>query len=235
MGSLKSHRAFVARLAQACKVRALFVAYRLAPEHPFPAALEDAVTAYKWLQENDVAPQHILVAGDSSGGGLTLALAITLRDQDEPLPAALICLSPLTDAAATGETHQSNAKADPWLRPEAISILRHYIARQNPNHPLISPLYADVHGLPPICIHVGQDEILLSDSTRFAERARAAGIDVTLRVWQGMWHVFPGFAPFVPEAGAAINEIGEFVSKVLSRQRAAEPAVSRPSQIEGDR
>jgi acetyl esterase/lipase len=218
-GSIKSHRAFVARIAAAGKLRALLIEYRLAPEHPFPAALQDSLCAYDWLRDNNY--ERIIIVGDSAGGGLALSTLISLRDQHKPMPVGLVCISPLVDLEGTGESLISNARRDPWLTVEAESILRHYIGDHDPRDPLISPLYADLSGLPPMLIHVGQDEIMLSDSTRLAEKAKQAGVAVEItkqagvaveiKIWSGMWHVFPYFAPFVPEASQAIAEIGAFI------------------------
>jgi acetyl esterase/lipase len=211
VGSLDSHRGVAARLSQACQMEVLLLDYRLAPEHPFPAALDDAVAAYCWLLQNGLLPQRLVIAGDSAGGGLTLATLLSLREWGSPLPAAAVCISPLTDIEGTGESFVSKATADPWLTPESISILRHYVGTNNPRLPLLSPIYADLCGLPPLLIHVGSDEILLSDSTRLAEQAGATGVEVKLKVWPEMWHVFHCFAPYLPEARQAIEEVGAFV------------------------
>lgn len=211
MGSPDTHRAMAARIAIASKARALVLDYRLAPEHPFPGALEDAVAAYRWLLEHKTAPEQIVFAGDSAGGGLALAAQLWLRDAGDPMPASVVCISPLTDMEGTGESVLTRAKADPVLTIKDIVVLRHYLADNDPRSPLLSPLYGDLSGLPPILIHVGNDEILLSDSTRLAERARAAGVDVTLDIYDGMWHTWHFFAPYLPEATQAIAEIGAFV------------------------
>lgn len=213
IGSCATHRALAARIAQSCGARALVLDYRLAPEHPFPAALEDAVAGYRWLLQQGISPQDILIAGDSAGGGLALATLVYLRDIGESLPASTFCISPWTDLEGTGESLRTRAKADPWVTRDALALGRHYVGAHDPRLPLISPLYADLLGLPAMLIHVGTDEIILSDSTRIAERARAAGVDVTLKVWEGMWHVFHCFAPHVPEANQAIEEAGRFVRK----------------------
>lgn len=218
MGSCTSHRAMTARLAEACGARALLLEYRLAPEHPFPAALEDSLAAYRGLLQGGIQPQHIIMGGDSAGGGLALATLASLRSSADPLPAAAVCLSPWTDLAHTGESLKTRAKADPWLVPKAAEIQAgYYCARNDPRDPFISPLYADLQGLPPILIQVGEDEILMSDSTRFADRARKAGVEVTLDVWPGMWHVWHALAPKLPEANRAIAAVGEFVGNILQR------------------
>lgn len=211
MGSCATHRAFAARLAKACDVRALVLDYRLAPEHPYPAALEDSLDAYHWLRSQGVSPTNIIIAGDSAGGGLVLSTLISLRDNGAPLPAMAVCLSPWTDLACTGESLRTNAKVDPWGAADSLAMGAHYVGSNEPRHPLISPLYADLHGLPATLIHAGSDDILLSDASRFAERAKAAGGDVTLKIWDRMWHVFQLMAPFMPEANHAIDDIARYV------------------------
>ena len=211
--SLDTHRGLAARLALASGARVLVIAYHLAPEFPFPAALEDALGAYRWLLGQGLPPENIAIAGDSAGGGLTLACALSLRDASEPLPAALVCLSPWTDLTFSGETIRTLAGVDPLLKPGRLPIAAYYTGSHDPAEALISPLFADLRGLPPLLIHVGSDEILLSDSTRLAEKARCAGVDVTLEIWKDMWHVFQVFAPYVPEAQESIDLIGAFVRR----------------------
>lgn len=210
-----THRGLAARLALASGARVLLLAYRLAPEHPFPAALEDTLSAYYWLLGQGLSPAKISIGGDSAGGGLVVACSLSLRDASAPLPAALFCLSPWIDLTYSGETIHTLADVDPLLKPGKTSVMTsivsYYAGTHNPAEALISPLFADLHGLPPLLVHVGSDEILLSDSTRLAEKARCAGVQVTLQVWEGMWHVFQVFAPYVPEAQQSIDRIGEFV------------------------
>ncbi len=209
--SLDTHRGLAARLALASGAPVLLIAYRLAPEYPFPAALEDALAAYHWLLGQGLSPANIAIGGDSAGGGLTLACAVSLRDAPTPLPAALVCLSPWTDLTFSGETFRTLAKVDPVLKPGKTPRVDYYAGAHDPAEALISPLFADLHGLPPLLIHVGTDEILLSDSTRLAEKARLAGVNVSIKIWTDMWHVFQVFAPYVPEAQESIDLIGEFV------------------------
>ncbi len=218
MGSPDTHRVMAARIAIASRARALVLDYRLAPEHPFPAALEDAVAAYRWLLAHGTSPEQIVFAGDSAGGGLALAALLALRDAGDPMPAGVVCLSPLTDMEGTGESVITRAKADPILRLEDSVVFKHYLADHDARSPLLSPLYGDLRGLPPMLIHVGNDEIMLSDSTRLAECARAAGVDVTLDIYEGMWHVWHFFAPYLPEAVQAIGEIGMFVRERCSQE-----------------
>lgn len=212
LGWHTSYRSMVSRLCRVCSARALAVDYRLAPEQPFPAALDDCVAAYRWLLSQGIAPQEIVIAGDSAGGNLTLSTLLALRDAGNPLPAGAVCLSPVTDLACSGEsfTHKTDPLLDAdWLR----QVFQMYTNGHQTHVPLLSPLYADLGGLPPVLIQVGSDEILLSDSTRLAERAQAAGVDVTLDVWQGMWHVWQLFVPYLPEANKALETIGAFAQK----------------------
>jgi acetyl esterase/lipase len=203
------HRRLVAYLCRAAACRALVADYRLAPEYPFPAALEDCLTVYRWLLKSGTAPGDIVIAGDSAGGNLTLATLLSLRDAAEPLPAAAVCVSPMTDLLGTGASFRTNK--DPVVTAEfALMMARHYAGAQDPRSPLISPFYAELYGLPPLLIHVGGDEILLSDAEGFADKARAAGVDVRLVVWPRMWHVWH-LLPSLPEARQAIEAIGGFI------------------------
>lgn len=212
VGSPESHRDLTWRLAEAAGMRAIVLDYRLAPEHPFPAALDDACTAYQWLLDQGIDHCSIAIAGDSAGGGLTLSTLVRLRDEGKPLPAAAALLSPWTDLAATGRSLQTNAKADPMLRPEILpSIADLYLGGRDPRDPLVSPLYADLHGLPPTIIHVGSTEILRDDAVRVAEKLRQAGVPVTLDVWDNMPHVWHIFGSRLPEAREAIDQLGAFL------------------------
>jgi acetyl esterase/lipase len=220
-GGLDSHRPLSARISAASGCAVLAVDYRLAPEHPFPAGLDDCLASYGWLRENGpnrAAPARSLcVAGDSAGGNLTLALLLALRERALPLPNAAIPISPATDFLATGDSWRTRAERDPILNmgPEGIRLLAQvYLqGRAEPGDPLASPLYGDYRGLPPLLFHVGDAEVLLDDSTRAAEKASNAGVDVTLEVWPEMPHVWHAFAPFLPEATQAIERIGAFVRK----------------------
>jgi acetyl esterase/lipase len=213
-GSSHSHRALAANIAHAANARALTIDYRLAPEHPYPAALEDALTAYRWLIEKHVRPEQITIAGDSAGGGLTVALLLALRDLDIPMPASAVLLSPWTDLSASGESWQANAKADYVINGEKLQVsARMYLGGTDPRTPLASPLYANLGGLPRLLIQVGSEEILLSDSTHLAEHARRADVNVTLEVWEGMQHVWHFAANIVPEGREAIKRIGEFIQE----------------------
>lgn len=212
-----THRPLTAKLALASRLPALSLCYRLAPEHPFPAALEDCLAGYRWLLSEGIAPDRIVVGGDSAGGNLTLVLMLALREAGEPLPAGAFCFSPLTDMTIVEGSRLTRAQADPIFgdlkHPERM--VESYYRGHDPRNPLLSPVYADLHGLPPLLVHVGEDEILLDDSTRVVERAQAAGVDARVVVWPGMWHVFQAFGMFIPEAQQSIDEIGEFIQNIL--------------------
>ena len=219
LGWYNSHRWLVAYICQAATSRALAVNYRLAPEDPFPAALEDCLAAYRWLLKSGTSPQQIVVAGDSAGGNLALATLMALRDAGDPLPAAAVCISPMTDLAGTGESFSTHK--DPLLTTRfALSMARYYAGDQDPRLPLISPHYGNLDRLPPLLIHVGEDEILLSDAARLTDNARAAGVDVSLVIWPKMWHVWHAFAPYLPEAQQAIDAIGIFIRERVRSAKA---------------
>ncbi len=185
--------------------------YRLAPEHPFPAAIDDAVAAYRGLLASGIPAGELTIAGDSAGGGLTLAALLSLRDAGDPLPAAAMLFSPWTDLAGTGESLVSNDKRDAMFNGDGIATAAlPYLAGADPRNPLASPLYAELHGLPPLLIHAGSYEVLLDDSTRLAARARAAGTQVTLRTWPVVPHVWPLFT-FLPEARESLDAAARFL------------------------
>ena len=212
MGSVNTHRAMIARISRAAQARVLAINYRLAPEHPFPAAVDDATAAYRWLVKEGYQPSKLVIAGDSAGGGLTFAALVALRDARTPLPAAAVPISPWNDLAGTGASIKSRAGVDPMVGRQGLApMARQYAGSADLKTPLLSPLYADLQGLPPLLIHVGDAEVLLDDSTRIAERAKAAGVDVTLEVWPEMIHVWHVFAKLLPEGQQAIDRIGEFV------------------------
>ena len=212
LGSLDSHRNLVGRLSAEAKARVLSLDYRLAPEHPYPAAVEDAVAAYRWLLAEGVPANRIAISGDSAGGGLTLATLLALKEEGDPLPAAGVPLSPWADLEGTGESVKTRAAVDLMVRAEGLKEMADfYAAGADLRLPRLSPLYGDYAGLPPLLIHVGDAEVLLDDAVRVAERAKAAGVDVTLAIWDEMPHVFQAFTGLLPEADQALEAIGQFV------------------------
>ena len=212
LGSPARLRGLLALLSAAAQARVLSVGYRLAPEHPFPAAFEDALTAYRWLIASGTPARQVVIGGDSSGGGLALAALVALRDAGESLPGAAVVLSPWTDLDMGGESLQSLAAVDVMLTPDGVrEAADWYLAGQDPRHPYASPLYADLHGLPPVLIQAGDAEIIRDDSTRFAAAAQAAGVDVTLEIWPEMPHVWHAFAGLLPEADEAVERIGRWL------------------------
>jgi epsilon-lactone hydrolase len=214
IGSAGTHRDLVSRLCRVAGGRALSVDYRLAPENPHPAAVEDGVAAYRWLRKQGVLAKSIVVAGDSAGGGLTLATLLALRDGGDDLPAAGICISPVTDLAKEGESMRTRVELDPMVNPKSSTgYAQWYIGGADPKTPLGSPLYADLDGLPPLLILVGTSEVLFDDSTRFAKKAKEAGVNCELEVWEEMVHIWPFFAAELPEGRQAIDRIGSFIKK----------------------
>jgi len=210
MGSRNTHRGLAGRIARAAKASVLLPEYRLAPEHPFPAAVDDATACWRWLVSQGFAPQRMAIAGDSAGGGLTLATLLALKADGAPIPACAVALSPWTDLEGSGPTAEPGAVDDPMLTPDGLRVTGQQYAAGALRHPLAAPLHGDLAGLPPLLLQVGTREVLLSDSTRFAEKARAAGVDVTLEIEEGLIHVWQMF-PDVPEAQSAVQRIGAFV------------------------
>jgi monoterpene epsilon-lactone hydrolase len=212
--SPRTHRDLVWRIARASKARALSIDYRLAPENPYPAAMDDALAAYQWLLDGGTEPSRMAVMGDSAGGGLTLALLQTLRDRNIPLPTCAVCMSPWTDLTCTGASVQEKEKVDVLIRPNLLADFARFYAQESQLAlPSVSPFFGDFSGLPPILIQVGSDEVLLDDSRRAAEKAAKAGTAVELQVWPHMMHVFQALTYFFPEAKKAIADIGRFVEK----------------------
>ncbi len=214
MGSINTHRAMIARLSRAAKAKALALDYRLAPEHPFPAAVDDATAAYRWLLAQGYKPNKIVISGDSAGGGLTLATLLALRDAKTPLPAAAVPISAWSDMEGTGASVKALATTDPMVAMDALlKMAKNYVGNGDPKHPLASPLHGDYRGLPPMLMQVGGAEILLDDSTRIAEKAKAAGVKVELESWPEMVHVWHVYAKILPEGQQAIDRIGQYVQE----------------------
>lgn len=215
-GAPSNYRHFTWRIAKATRATVVAIDYRLAPEHPFPAALDDAVNAYRWLLSEGATAANTLFMGDSAGGGLTLATLLKLRDDGLPLPAAAVALSPWTDLALTGASLKLNARSDPMLNAEQLpAIAAEYLAGADPRLPYASPLYGDPVGLPPIVIHVGGDEILRDDAVRMHERLCRGGCLAELEIWPRMPHCWHLFAPMLPEARRAITNIANFARRHL--------------------
>ena len=219
IGSIETHRSLAARLARDLGCRALILDYRLAPEHPHPAAVEDSLAACRFLRENGIDPANTVIAGDSAGGGLTVATMLALRDAGEPLPAAAAGLSAWLDLAGTGPSNTEKADADPIVTMDGLlKMAEWYLGNQAASDvPTASPLYADPSGLPPLLLQVGDAEVLLDDSTRFAANAKEAGVAVELEVWPEMVHVWHTFGDDVPEARDAVSGIVNFLNKHLGK------------------
>ncbi len=216
LGGAASHAGLAGQLGRAAGAVAYLPEYRLAPEHPYPAALDDALAAYRRLLQQ-YQPDRIAIAGDSAGGNLTLAAAIAIRDAGLPLPAALALISPWTDLSLSGASIRQRARRDPMLQASWIEAGARLYAGSLPlDDPRISPLFAVLHGLPPLMIHVGSEEILYSDAERLAQRAADAGVAASLHCYDGMWHDFQLNAGLLAQADASIAELGEFMRRHLA-------------------
>jgi epsilon-lactone hydrolase len=214
IGSINTHRALAASISRAAKARVLVIDYRLAPEHPHPAAVEDATASYRWLLKQGLSPKRIAIGGDSAGGGLTVATLVALRDAGDKLPGCGVCLSPWVDLEGIGGSMTSKATVDPMVQKEGLlQFAGLYLGGKDPRTPLAAPLYADVSGLPPLLIQVGTCETLLDDASRVAERARKAGVEVTYEPWEGMIHVWQLFAAMLDEGKQAIERIGQYIQQ----------------------
>ncbi len=210
IGSLRSHRDLICRICHASGMRVLAPAYRLAPEHPFPAQLEDALAIYRYVLQQGVRPEHVVIGGESAGGGLTLSTALALRDHGEPLPAALVVISPWVDLEGRGDSFDVNRPYDFVTRYGLRQYAKRFVSDENLRNPLAAPIHAHLEGLPPLLIHVGEAEGLLDDALSLHQRALQAGLDVTLQAFPDMIHAFHVFAPMLPLAREAIADIGEF-------------------------
>jgi monoterpene epsilon-lactone hydrolase len=206
-GNPRTHRAITARLAHRLGVAVFALDYRLAPEHPYPAALQDAVTAWRWLLDGGWRPDRVWLAGDSAGGGLALALMLACKQQGLPLPAAAALFSPWTDLTCSGAAITENAQSCAWFTAQHLDFAaRLYAGSHAPGDPLISPLQGDLSGLPPLLLHVSDSELLRDDSLRLEAKARTAGTPVRLRIWHGLPHAWPNFAGLMPEGDACLED-----------------------------
>jgi len=213
--SPKSHRTITFGLAPRAQADVFSLDYRLAPEHPFPAALDDACAAYRQLIAAGRRAGSIVIAGDSAGGGLALATLVALRDAGDPLPAGAVLYSPWTDLAGSGASMRENDGRDPMFCADVFArVAPLYLGTQSTTHPLASPLYADLHGLPPLFMLAGSTEVLLDDTRALAERAREAGVQVECEIGEGLPHIWPIYAPFLPEARRALDDSARFVREV---------------------
>ena len=220
IGSPRTHRELARRLSVASQAQVLVIDYRLAPENPFPAAVEDAVSAYRWLLGEGYVPERLSIAGDSAGGGLTAATLVSIRDQGLPLPACGVCLSPWVDMEGLGDSMNSRADRDPMVQREGlVSMAGVYLADADPRSPLTAPMYADLGGLPPLLIQVGASETLFDDAVRLEAKARAAGVETTFEEWEDMIHVWHIFAPILDEGQEAIERMAEFMRDQWDRSK----------------
>jgi acetyl esterase/lipase len=216
-GSTLDHLGLCIRLAQASRAKVFSLDYRLAPEHPFPRAAEDALAAYQYLIAKGYHPHHILPVGLSAGGTLVLDLLISARDQHLSLPRAAVCMSPIVDMLFPGESVTKNEGRD-WLTPARLHAIRAaYLTGRDPSDPVASPTHARLSGLPRLYIQVGTHELLLSDIGKFVDRARWAGVPVQAEIWEGMFHAWQVFAGQVPEGQEAIDHVGAFAQEMLAR------------------
>ncbi|MGE3599112.1 MAG: alpha/beta hydrolase [Dehalococcoidia bacterium] len=216
LGSITSHRDIIERLSHAARARVLALDYRLAPEHPFPAPVEDALAAYRWLLDQGVAPSSLAISGDSAGGGLALATMLALKTARTPLPACAALMSPWVDMEVLGESMTTKDAVDPMVhRPMVETMVQLFLGNGDRRNPLANPLYGDFTELPPMIVHSGTRETLLDDAVRVVDKARKAGVDVDYKIWEDQMHVFHIFAARLDEGADAIRELGAFIERHL--------------------
>lgn len=214
-GSCSDHRGFVSKFARFTSVTNIVFEYRLAPEHPFPAALDDSVKVYKWLLAEGYKPENIIIAGESAGGGLCLATLLALKESKIPMPAAAVAISPWTDLTCTSDSYKTKNRFSPAPLKSWFVFSQHYCGKMPATNPFISPLFGDLKGLPPLFINSGVNDELFDEGEKFATKAKEVGVDVTFRTGIEMVHCYPLLAPMFPEATEAMNEIVTFVGKHL--------------------
>lgn len=213
-GNAEAHRNLVSKFVKKVGIKTLVFDYRLAPEHPFPAAMEDSVAIYQWLLEEGYRSERIFFAGDSAGAGLEFSCLLKLKALGVKLPKAVVAISPCVDMTISGESHKTRLKQDPCTpRGSTETWLGYYVGDGDPTNPFMSPVFADLTGLPPVMIQVGDHETLLSDSQNLAKKAEESGVKVTLHVWEGLFHCFPLLSPLFKEASLAMDEIDSFFKK----------------------
>ncbi len=214
-GSCITHREFASKIVNASGKTVILIDYSLAPEHPFPAALNECVLIYNWLISEYTKAENIIIGGDSAGGGLTLSMLLTFKEQSLPMPYCTYLISPWVDLTLSGESYTTRRKNDPMIIKIGLKKdVKYYLKNSNAKDPLVSPIFGNLTGLPPMLIHVGKDEILLSDSIQLAEKAKAEGVKVKLEVWEDLWHVFHAYP--IPEANEAIKNIAHFIDNIPS-------------------
>jgi epsilon-lactone hydrolase len=228
MGSIDTHRDFVSRLCTSAGMRGLVPDYRLAPEHPFPSQLEDAVGAYRWMLEAGVAPEDVVIAGESAGGGLTISTLVALRDARVPLPAAAACVSPWVDLELRSASMTANARYDYIGREVLRDCARRFVGKHDLRNPLAAPIHADLRGLPPVLVMAGAAEVLADDARTLHERLRVAGVDATLEVEPDMVHAWPLFGRYFPRCDASTKRIAAFARQAVT-PRPVVPRVRRVS------
>lgn len=214
-GSCSDHRTFVAKFAKNTGIQNLLFEYRLAPEHPFPAALDDSVKIYHWLLSSEFKPENILIAGESAGGGLCLATLLALKEKSIPMPVAAMAISPWTDLTCSSDSYRTKNRLSPAPLESWTVFSNHYAGENKADNPLISPLYGDLSGLPPIFINSGESDELFEDGEKFYLKAIEAGVDIKFKSGKEMIHCYPLLAPMFREATEAMNEIVDFIRKQL--------------------
>jgi epsilon-lactone hydrolase len=211
-GSPRTHRKLAAHLSRAAHMRVLTPEYRLAPEHPFPAAVKDALTAYGWLLGQGISADHVVVGGDSAGGGLAISMLLALREAGATMPLAVVLMSPWVDLTTSMPSYRSNRKYDACVTLESLrQAAQWYAGERDPADPMLSPVFSDLSGLPPMLIHAAADEMLVDEARALAERAGKAGVAATLKIYEGVWHAFHGAGMEIPESRQAIDEIGTYL------------------------